>query len=332
MLRIIVKFILLCCVFQVFAHGSMEIPISRIYNCYKEGPENVTSDACKAFVAMSGKQPLYDWDMVNQFNANDNHQAVVPDGTLCAGGRDKYAGLNMTRTDWYTTTINPDASGKFNFVFRATVPHAVKYFRLYLTKDSYDFSQPLKWSDLDPAFCEMTTVVLENGRYNFNCAVPKKTGRRILYMVWQRSDSAEAFYSCSDIILNNTGPVQWKPLSNLTATSSVKQNTKVVFWLMKNCSEVESHTVQITAGQTDATQWPYQLALQVNANSSVVHIGQLNTQTGEVIPVQSATENKVYIKDTDTAAYFYILDFLPATATTAHVNRRQYCMEHSKNK
>ncbi len=36
-----------------------------------------------------GKQSLYDWDMVNQFAANDNHKAVIADGTLCAGGRDK---------------------------------------------------------------------------------------------------------------------------------------------------------------------------------------------------------------------------------------------------
>ncbi len=32
----------------VFAHGSMEAPLSRIYNCYQEGPENLKSDACKA--------------------------------------------------------------------------------------------------------------------------------------------------------------------------------------------------------------------------------------------------------------------------------------------
>lgn len=319
---------------QAFAHGSMEIPISRIYQCFKEGPENLTSEVCKSFVAMSGKQPLYDWDMVNQFNAADNHKAVVPDGTLCAGGRDKYAGLNMTRTDWLTTKLTPDVNGQVNLVFRATVPHASKYFRFYLTKDSYDFSKPLKWDDLDPPFCEfLNDPPLENGRYNFNCALPtNKSGRRILYMIWQRRDSAEAFYACSDVLLGDEVAIQWKALSNLTATTSVKENTRVAIWLMKDCQDVESHTVQMTGGQTSASAWPYQLALRVNANSSIMRIGQLNNQTGEVVPVQSATENTVYVKDNDTSAYFYILDFLPAAQTILNnpEGRRQYCLQHRK--
>jgi predicted carbohydrate-binding protein with CBM5 and CBM33 domain len=33
-----------------YAHGSLETPISRIYNCYQEGPENPKSAACKAFM------------------------------------------------------------------------------------------------------------------------------------------------------------------------------------------------------------------------------------------------------------------------------------------
>lgn len=317
-----------------YAHGSMEIPISRIYQCYKEGPENVTSDACKAFVAMSGKQPLYDWDMVNQFNAADNHKAIVPDGTLCAGGRDKYAGLNMTRTDWHTTKLTPDGNGKVNLVFRATVPHATKYFRFYFSKDSYNFSQPLKWDDLDPPFCEFSNdPPLENGRHQFSCTLPaNKSGRRIMYMIWQRRDSAEAFYSCSDVLLGNENPIQWNAVSNLTSTSSVKQGTQVALWLMKDCQEIESHRVTMSADQTAQDAWPYQLGQHVNASSSMMRIGQLNNQTGDVTPVKSATDNIVYVKDTETSRYFYILDFLPAAQSylSTKEGRRLYCLQNKR--
>src|SRR5215212_33316 len=88
------------------AHGSMEIPLSRIYNCFKENPESPDSAACAALVATSGTQPLYDWNEINQANAAGNHQAVIPDGQLCGGGREKYAGMNLARTDWVATNVS----------------------------------------------------------------------------------------------------------------------------------------------------------------------------------------------------------------------------------
>lgn len=69
------------------AHGSMETPPSRVYGCFLEGPENPKSAACKAAVAAGGTQALYDWNGVNQGNANGNHQAVVPDGQPAAPAR-----------------------------------------------------------------------------------------------------------------------------------------------------------------------------------------------------------------------------------------------------
>ncbi|XLM22350.1 lytic polysaccharide monooxygenase, partial [Chromobacterium piscinae] len=39
----------------------------------------------------------------------DNHQALVPDGTLCGGGKAEFKGFNLARSDWRTTSIVPDA-------------------------------------------------------------------------------------------------------------------------------------------------------------------------------------------------------------------------------
>lgn len=38
-----------------------------------------------------------------------------------------------------------------------------------------------------------------DGYYAFTGNLPARTGRHIVYKVWQRNDSPEAFYSCSDV-------------------------------------------------------------------------------------------------------------------------------------
>ena len=89
-------------------------------------------------VAAGGTQALYDWNGVNQGNANGNHQAVVPDGQLCGAGKALFKGLNLARSDWPSTAIAPDASGNFQFVYKASAPHATRYFDFYITKDGYN--------------------------------------------------------------------------------------------------------------------------------------------------------------------------------------------------
>ncbi len=186
---------------KLAAHGSFEEPISRVYSCYLEGPENPMSDACREAVRIGGAQALYDWHEVNQGDAGGDHEAVIADGTLCAGGRDKYRGLNQGRTDWIATPITPEADGELEFVYYATAPHASEYFRFYVTNDDYDLGQPLKWSDLESAFCNVTEVALDSDqRYRMRCPFPvAKSGKHIIYNIWQRDDSPEAFYACIDV-------------------------------------------------------------------------------------------------------------------------------------
>jgi chitin-binding protein len=179
------------------AHGSMTDPVSRISACFAEGPESPDSAACKALVAAGGTQPLYDWNEVNIANAAGNHQQLIPDGKLCSAGRDKYKGLDLPRADWPSS---PMASGNRTFRYKATAPHKGS-FELYLTKDGYDPTRPLTWSDLeDKPFVKVTNPKLENGAYVFDGIVPNKSGRHLVYSIWQRSDSPEAFYTCSDVV------------------------------------------------------------------------------------------------------------------------------------
>ncbi|MFC8126645.1 lytic polysaccharide monooxygenase [Streptomyces sp. NPDC057302] len=179
------------------AHGSMTDPVSRVSACFQEGPESPTSAACKAAVASSGAQAFYDWNGVNIANAAGKSKEIIPDGKLCSAGNDKYKGLDLPRADWPSSKMS---GGNHTFHYKGTAPHKGS-FELYITKDSYDPTKPLKWSDLESKpFVDVADPKMENGDYVFDGKVPAKSGRHLIYSVWQRSDSPEAFYTCSDVV------------------------------------------------------------------------------------------------------------------------------------
>ncbi|MGW7005724.1 lytic polysaccharide monooxygenase auxiliary activity family 9 protein [Streptomyces sp. NPDC054933] len=179
------------------AHGSMRNPVSRVLACYQEGPEHPTSAACQAAVRAGGTQALYDWNGVRIGDAGGRSKQIIPDGKLCSAGADEFKGLDLARADWPATPMN---SGPFTFSYRATAAHKGT-FELYITKDGYDPSKPLKWSDLESQpFATATNPPLDNGSYTFTGKVPQRTGRHLIYSIWQRSDSPEAFYTCSDVV------------------------------------------------------------------------------------------------------------------------------------
>ncbi|MEU3470500.1 lytic polysaccharide monooxygenase [Streptomyces sp. NPDC006687] len=211
------------------AHGSMTDPVSRVAGCYAEGPEAPKSAACKAAVAASGSQALYDWNAVNIANAAGKSRSLIPDGQLCSAGNAKYKGLDLARADWPAT---PMSSGAHTFRYKGTAPHKGS-FALYVTKDGYDPSKPLKWSDLEPApFAQATDPAMSGGDYVFTGVVPKKSGRHLIYSIWQRSDSPEAFYTCSDVVFgkdsggSGTGGTGASAQPGRTATAATPQAPK----------------------------------------------------------------------------------------------------------
>ncbi|MEV0619047.1 lytic polysaccharide monooxygenase [Nonomuraea sp. NPDC050404] len=187
-----------------YAHGTMSNPPSRLMVCYSEGPESPKTAACKQAVAIGGTQPLYDWNEVNIADAAGRHREIIPDGKLCSAGRDKYRGFDQARADWPATTMSSGAAHTFKY--RATAPHKGS-FELYITKDGYDPAKPLKWSDLETKpFHTVTNPTVADGYYTMAAKLPSRQGRHLIYAVWQRSDSPEAFYSCSDVVFGQSNP------------------------------------------------------------------------------------------------------------------------------
>jgi chitin-binding protein len=131
---------------------------------------------------------------------NGLDKQFIPDGKLCSGGLPEFRGLDLPRSDWPATKLT--AGGALNVQYRTTIPHE-GIFRVYLTKPGYDPAQPLGWDDLgaDPIFTASNPPV-QDGSYRFSGKLPAdRSGRHVLFTVWQTTSTPDTYYSCSDLIL-----------------------------------------------------------------------------------------------------------------------------------
>ncbi|CAM5388959.1 GlcNAc-binding protein A [Streptomyces alboniger] len=179
------------------AHGAPTDPVSRVYGCSPDGGEAGTA-ACRAAVAANGA-PFTAWDNLRVANVNGQDRQTVPDGQLCSGGLPAYRGLDLARADWPSTRMTPGAS--LTMRYASTIPHTGT-FKFYLTKPGYDPTKPLTWSDLpEKPFAQVTDPTLTNGAYRLDATLPSdRTGRHVLYTIWQNSSTPDTYYSCSDVV------------------------------------------------------------------------------------------------------------------------------------
>ncbi|MGW6443048.1 lytic polysaccharide monooxygenase [Lentzea sp. NPDC055074] len=295
------------------AHGSMVWPGSRTYLCYEDGRAgggggdlNPTNPACAAAVAQGGKQPLWDWFGNLISNAAGRHREIIPDGNLC-GPTTKYSAYNLTRADWPTTQVQ--ANSTVTFRYNAWAPHPGTWDQ-YVTKDGFDPTKPLKWSDLEPApFDSVTNPPLANGEYAWQARLPNKSGRHIIYSLWQRSDSPEAFYSCSDVVFgggtgtpDTTAPsAPGTPVASGVTSNSVKldwsastDNVGVSSYRVYSGGQVvatSSTNSATVTGLTADTSYSFTVVASDSAgNTSTASSGvTVRTSTGGGTPTGSCT-------------------------------------------
>lgn len=187
---------------EVQAHGTTYFPASRTYVCrYVDRAPAPCENAWNR-----DAQSLYDWMALLIANADGHHRELIPDGRLCSAGSAKYAAFDRPSPAWPATALRP---GPQTFRYINNAPHATLYYRFYLTKDGTDLTRALRWGDLE--------LIHDSGRRpaaamdRFRVDVPRRSGRQILYVVWQRSDSPEAFYACSDVVFGAPGTVPATP-------------------------------------------------------------------------------------------------------------------------
>ncbi|MFJ9894406.1 lytic polysaccharide monooxygenase [Streptomyces sp. NPDC091280] len=180
------------------AHGAPTYPVSRAYACSPDGGGAASSAACKAAVAANGG-PFTFWDNIRVPNVDGRDRQLIPDGKLCSGGLSDYKGLDLARADFPSTRLTPGA--KLTMTYKSTIEHTGT-FKLYLTKAGYDPSKPLTWSELPTQpFAEVTDPPLTGGAYRIKATLPTgRTGRQMVYTIWQNSSTEDTYYSCSDVV------------------------------------------------------------------------------------------------------------------------------------
>ncbi len=188
------------------AHGAMASPMSRAVECGPEGGKAAMSAACKAAAAASngGAMAFAAWDNLRVPNVNGRDRQRIPDGQLCSGGLSQFKGLDLARADWPTTTLS--AGARFTFRYRVTIPHKGS-FRLYVTRDGYSPTRPLRWADLEAKpFLTVADPPVQGGAYVLKGRLPAgKTGRHLIYTIWQTTSTPDTYYSCSDVVFRGGG-------------------------------------------------------------------------------------------------------------------------------
>ncbi|MER6689783.1 lytic polysaccharide monooxygenase [Streptomyces minutiscleroticus] len=185
------------------AHGAPTDPVGRVVACSPQGGAQARSAACRAARAAGGSA-FAAWDDLRVAGVAGRDRRVIPDGRLCSGGLDAYRGLDLARADWPSTRLR--AGGRLTLRYASTIPHTGT-FELYLTKDGYDPSKPLNWSDLDTRpFATATDPALEDGAYRVAAKLPAgRTGHHLLYTIWRNTSTPDTYYSCSDVVLAGSG-------------------------------------------------------------------------------------------------------------------------------
>lgn len=185
------------------AHGAPTDPVSRVYACSPEGGSAARSAACRAAITANGA-PFTAWDNLRVAGVAGRDRQLIPDGRLCSGNLPAYRGLDLPRRDWPATRLTP--GGRLTMTYVSTIAHTGT-FKLYLTEPGYDPAKPLKWSDLpERPFAEVTDPPLKDGAYHIGATLPKdRTGRQMLYTIWQNTSTPDTYYSCSDVVFPSGG-------------------------------------------------------------------------------------------------------------------------------
>lgn len=185
------------------AHGSTTDPPSRNYGCWQrwgsdfQNPAMAQQDPMCWQAWQADTNAMWNWNGLYRENVAGNHQGVIPNGQLCSGGRTggmRYAALDnpgpwkaATKPRQFTLTVTDQAR------------HGADYLRVYVTRQGFDpTTQQLGWNNLE--LVATTGRYAPAGQYQVAVNAGSRTGRHIVYVIWQASHMDQSYYFCSDVI------------------------------------------------------------------------------------------------------------------------------------
>ncbi|WP_339132150.1 lytic polysaccharide monooxygenase [Streptomyces sp. f51] len=241
------------------AHGAPTSPVSRVYACSPEGGSQNRTAACRAAIAANGA-PFTAWDNLRVGGVDGRDRSVIPDGKLCSGNLPAYKGLDLARADFPATRLTAGAA--LTMKYSSTIAHQGT-FKLYLTKQGYSPTRPLKWSDLpEKPFASVTDPALVAGAYRIRATLPSgRTGRQMLFTIWQNSSTPDTYYSCSDVVFSGgsgaSKPATSSGTSGTTASGSAGKSAKASPKATRSATATPSpSTVSAPADSPSSTAGP----------------------------------------------------------------------------
>lgn len=220
------------------AHGSVVDPASRNYGCWQrwgndfQNPAMATQDPMCWQAWQADPQAMWNWNGLFREGVAGNHQAAIPDGQLCSGGRTQSGRYNAMDTvgAWKTTPI----SSNFRIKLYDQASHGADYIRVYVTKQGFNaLTKPLAWSDLElvgqigntPA--SRWTPETAGVSIQVPGSAPGRTGRHIVYTIWQASHMDQSYYFCSDVDFSGgpTAPPTTTPPTTTPPTTTPPTTT-----------------------------------------------------------------------------------------------------------
>lgn len=220
------------------AHGSVVDPASRNYSCWQrwgsdfQNPAMATQDPMCWQAWQADPNAMWNWNGLFREGVAGNHQAAIPDGQLCSGGRTQSGRYNALDTvgAWKTTSI----SNNFRIKLFDQASHGADYIRVYVTKQGFNaLTSPLRWSDLElvgqigntPA--SQWTQETSGVSIQVPANAPGRSGRHIVYTIWQASHLDQSYYLCSDVDFGggSTTPPTTTPPTSTPPTSTPPTST-----------------------------------------------------------------------------------------------------------
>ncbi|MEV4491367.1 lytic polysaccharide monooxygenase [Micromonospora coxensis] len=185
------------------AHGSVTNPPTRNYGCWERwgsdhlNPTMAQTDPMCWQAWQANPNTMWNWNGLFRENVGGNHQAVIPDGQLCSGGRTQgglYASLDAVGA--WTAKPMPN---NFKLTLTDGAKHGADYLLIYITKQGFDpTTQPLTWGSLELVL--RTGSYPTTGLYEAQVNAGNRTGRHVVYTIWQASHLDQPYYLCSDVI------------------------------------------------------------------------------------------------------------------------------------
>jgi lytic cellulose monooxygenase (C4-dehydrogenating) len=283
------------------AHGNVTGPASRNYGCWErwgskfQDPAMQTQDPLCWQAWQDNPNAMWNWNGLYREGLAGNHQGGIPDGQLCSGGlaeNGRYRSMDAVG-NWTAAPVG----NSFNVRLFDGARHGADYIYVYVSKPGYNpTTTPLKWSDLErvsqigytPA-AQWPEQRSDGVAINVPVALSGRSGRAVVYTIWQASHSDQSYYFCSDVSIGGTGtPPPTTPPPTTPPASTPPPTTPPVTTTPPASPTTPpaagACTVTYTAGST--WQGGYQGDVKVTAGSAAIKSWTVRLSYGSAQTVQ----------------------------------------------